>query len=307
MLNKTDKLVSVIILMYCHFEFLKETIQSICDQDYPNIEIIISDDASKNFVRSEIEAIINTIIVPNGVTIKIRQNTQNMGIVAHANLVASLCSGSYIKFLPPGDQFCTHEALRVLIETLDAQNTQVVTSPSWVYNQDSGDICYQYPSKRRAGLLQNRTPYELFSILSESNIISAIGTLYKRDFFENGGFDISYRYLDDWPTWLRLYRNGCKIAVVYEPTTYYSIGGISNKAGSAFESDILRDDLILCYEKEILPFVGQFPAKTRWFIEYRYGILKNNCSVWFKLKFFPADLYCNLKRFIKKLVLRKGI
>ena len=41
-----DDLVSVIILSYNQLDILNETIDSILEQDYHNIEIIISDDGT---------------------------------------------------------------------------------------------------------------------------------------------------------------------------------------------------------------------------------------------------------------------
>ena len=41
-------LVSILVVCYQQAEFLDETIQGALNQDYPNIEIIISDDSSKD-------------------------------------------------------------------------------------------------------------------------------------------------------------------------------------------------------------------------------------------------------------------
>ena len=40
------KLVSVVVLSYCSAETIVETLESIKNQTYPNIELIITDDAS---------------------------------------------------------------------------------------------------------------------------------------------------------------------------------------------------------------------------------------------------------------------
>ena len=48
-------LVSVGVLVYKNFHYIKDVINSILEQDYPNIELIISDDGSPDFCAKEIE------------------------------------------------------------------------------------------------------------------------------------------------------------------------------------------------------------------------------------------------------------
>ena len=51
MLNKKIQKVSVIILTYNQMDYLYDAIKSVLNQDYPNIELIVSDDASCNFQK----------------------------------------------------------------------------------------------------------------------------------------------------------------------------------------------------------------------------------------------------------------
>lgn len=53
--NQNNPLVSVIIPCYNHEDFVQETIQSVIDQDYQNIELIIIDDGSKDTSVQKIE------------------------------------------------------------------------------------------------------------------------------------------------------------------------------------------------------------------------------------------------------------
>lgn len=47
-LEKENPLVSIVIPCYNHAQFVQESIQSVIDQDYKNIELIIIDDGSKD-------------------------------------------------------------------------------------------------------------------------------------------------------------------------------------------------------------------------------------------------------------------
>mgnify|MGYP000424525881 CR=1 FL=1 len=58
MLNKKIQKVSVIILTYNQMDYLYDAIKSVLNQDYPNIELIVSDDASCNFQKGMLEKFI---------------------------------------------------------------------------------------------------------------------------------------------------------------------------------------------------------------------------------------------------------
>ncbi|MBQ3865751.1 MAG: glycosyltransferase, partial [Clostridia bacterium] len=49
-----DKVISVIIISYREFSFIYETLDSIFKQDYPSIQIVVTDDCSPVFPEKEI-------------------------------------------------------------------------------------------------------------------------------------------------------------------------------------------------------------------------------------------------------------
>jgi glycosyltransferase involved in cell wall biosynthesis len=54
MINETP-LVSIVIPAYNHAGYLDEAIQSILDQDYPRVELIVLDDGSTDKTREILE------------------------------------------------------------------------------------------------------------------------------------------------------------------------------------------------------------------------------------------------------------
>lgn len=290
-------LVSIVVLTYEKFEGFSETIRTISEQDYKNVELIISDDGSRNFPLKVIEWALRHYGL-EGATI--RRNSSNLGIVAHSNSVAKECNGEYIKFLPPGDGFSDAGALRLLVEAAASTDAQILTSQSLAYIGDYANVCYRYPTNSRLQRIKKLVPSQLYRSLATHNSISAVGTIYHKSFFEEGGFDTTYRNLDDWPTWLAWCRNGKKLEIVAEPTVYYELSGISNGAGNAFDSKLLQKDMLRCYEKEILPFLREFSLFARWNIRYHYGVLKEDHSKSFQIRYFPFHCYRKLKKMIKK-------
>lgn len=111
-------LVSFCIMAYNAEKYIEEALMGAISQDYPNLEIIISDDASKD----------NTVCVVNNfisnysgnLRIIFNVNERNLGIGGNINKLISLSHGSYI-ILCGGDDISlsnrTKESIKLLQET----------------------------------------------------------------------------------------------------------------------------------------------------------------------------------------------
>lgn len=233
----------------------------------------------------------------------VRKNQKNVGIPAHDNIAAAIASGKFIKFIADGDVFCDEYSLERLYQFACEYEEWIVTSPCIVSNEEMTVDFYQYPSTRRVDILNSKELNKLYVTLAGNNIISAVGCIFRKEFFLTGGFDEEYRYLEDWPCWLSTVRRGYRIPCAEKPVERYALSGISSAYSTAFESPRLRHDLILCYEKEIIPNLSRLSCFTRYFAQYRYAMLKNELSTAKKIKFIPLVLYCKGKAWIKKQLL----
>lgn len=281
-------LVSVIVLTYRNQDRLFQTLSTILEQDYPNIELLISDDASGIQNSKAISDWLEQNTAKHFTRIIIRCNAHNLGTVAHANLVAGLCEGTYLHFLPCGDGFCRPDALSCHIRFAEQMGSMVTTSQAFVSDEAFKKIYYLFPSDRRANLLSRKSPKQLYQVLCKKNIICAVATMFRKDFFLRGGFDPAYRYLEDWPAWLHLTREGFAIPCLHETTVYYVLSGISSENGNAYTSPRLLADMRLCHEKEIFPFLPRIPWNERLCLRYRYAGLQTGSrhlfALWQKVK-----------------------
>ncbi|MFH4964297.1 glycosyltransferase family 2 protein [Gaetbulibacter sp. M235] len=89
-----NPLVSICIPTYNGAQFIAEALDSAIAQTYPNLEIIISDDASSDYTLDIIESYKSKTEIP----IKIYKHIPN-GIGANWNHCIKKANGSYIKFL----------------------------------------------------------------------------------------------------------------------------------------------------------------------------------------------------------------
>jgi len=110
--NTSTPLISVIIPSYNGEKYISETIQSVIDQTYKNLEIIIVDDSSTD----------NTVQIIASFTdprIKFYQNETNLGIAGNTNKALSLSKGEFIMVQDHDDISSPYRAegmLKVLLE-----------------------------------------------------------------------------------------------------------------------------------------------------------------------------------------------
>ncbi|CAM4015524.1 glycosyltransferase [Arcobacter cloacae] len=101
---KKNSLVSIAMCTYNGSRFIKEQLDSILDQTYDNLEIVIVDDNSKD---NTVE-IINEYIQKDK-RIKLFENTYNLGFVKNFEKAISLCVGDYIALADQDDIWKTNK------------------------------------------------------------------------------------------------------------------------------------------------------------------------------------------------------
>ncbi len=114
------KRVSVIIPVYNSSKHIKECIESVINQTYNNIEIIVVDDAgSDNSVE-----IIKSI---NDSRIKILELKQNVGVAMARNKGIEIATGDYICFLD-SDDYWILDKLEKQVKFIEANNYKFIYS-----------------------------------------------------------------------------------------------------------------------------------------------------------------------------------
>src|SRR5258708_3925751 len=94
----TAELVSIALCTYNGEAYLKEQLDSLIDQTYPNCEIIIVDDCSKDGTVDILKQYANEYT-----QIKLYINTENLGYTKNFEKAIVLCNGEYIALCDQDD------------------------------------------------------------------------------------------------------------------------------------------------------------------------------------------------------------
>ena len=119
-------LVSVGIPVYNGERYIAEALDSVLAQDYPDLEIVISDNASTDQTRA-----ICKKYARNDSRIRYRRNQQNLGASANFKQAAKLAQGEYFTWLAADDVLVQPDYLSTLAHYLD-ENPDIVLCGSSV-------------------------------------------------------------------------------------------------------------------------------------------------------------------------------
>lgn len=253
--NQELELFSVIILLYNNAQYVQECLDSVFNQKYPNIEIIIVDDGSKMFNQDGIQKYIEDNKKQNITNIIVYQNEKNVGTVKSANGAIKKSTGNYIKLIAADDALYNKDSLLQAAKALNISPCGIVTGDVMNCDQNLNPL-----GKYNKGLpekINDLSPEEVFRRLCIHNNLVAGGFFFKRIFFEEYGlYDESYKLMEDWPTWLYITKRGCKI--FYSPfyaIKYRSNGGIGTSMNPIYMADKKRvlDTVIIPAKSEIGP------------------------------------------------------
>lgn len=235
-INRKNSLFSVIVLTYQQRHLLEECIDSILKQTYPSIELIICDDCSADFDEADVLEYINENKEENILNVIVYKQPQNVGTTANAQKGVELSHGTYFKLHAGDDLLYSETILDEIGKKLQDKDVHIIAGRSIACQHDGSMTDHYYPSEQAVTKMMEgdaQRQFELMGTQSWGEYINAPAVFWKRSFFDEiGGFDLGYKYTEDWPMWLKITGLGYRITMIDQVTTIYRYGGISNDASS---------------------------------------------------------------------------
>ena len=129
-------LVSVIITNHNYDQYLEKCITSVLEQNYPNVEVILVDDASTDFSNEVIRKFEESLTAKFlGPSTKGPSEARNVGI--------SVCRGDYIAFLDADDYWLPNK-LTEQMSYIQKNNIDGVYSTAYLENLSTGTVLVTY-------------------------------------------------------------------------------------------------------------------------------------------------------------------
>jgi glycosyltransferase involved in cell wall biosynthesis len=218
----TTPLVSVVIPAYNRPHTLKIAIDSVLEQTYPNIEIIICDDSSDDRVQEMIRPYLNTFS-----QIKYHKNKKNL-FLENWHKCFELATGEYINYLMDDDVFHKEKIKKMIYFFNEFENITLVTS----YRQTIDESGQNLPPISATVRLYEETRIldgKLLGNIALTRCLNVIGEpttvlFRKKDLIELFGVykEKQYSLINDMAAWLLLLSKG-KAVYIPEALSYFRL------------------------------------------------------------------------------------
>jgi glycosyltransferase involved in cell wall biosynthesis len=226
---QNNPLVTIICLCYNHESYVVETLNSVINQLYPSIELIIVDDCSSDNSKTIITTWLEKI--PE---IQFIANETNLGNTKSFNKALKLAKGEYVIDLAADDVLSPNcVALQInAFKNSQYTNLGVVYGNVELISEKGSFISYYFPVNKHKKAIENRITGDIYqSVLSGGNSICSVSAMIKKTVFDRlQGYDetLAYEDLDFWIRASRVY----EFDFIDEPLVLKRI--VANSLGSDF-------------------------------------------------------------------------
>lgn len=196
-------LVSIVCLCHNQAKFVKESIHSVLDQTYPNIQLIVVDDASTD----ESPAIIQKLVEEHP-AIKFIPLQHNVGNCKAFNIGFTFARGEFIIDLAADDVFVAQRIERQIRFFSDLDSSYGVIFTDATYIDEHGRVIrdhYEYLLRKR--LLRNIPEGDVYRDVVARYFICSPTMMVRKEVIEKiNGYDEELSY-EDFDFWVRSSRS----------------------------------------------------------------------------------------------------
>jgi glycosyltransferase involved in cell wall biosynthesis len=265
----THPLVSIVLGAYNGRKYLKEQIESILQQTYANIELIITDDCSTDHTPTILREYLN-----RDKRLQVHFNENNLGLIKNFEKAVQYAKGAYIAFADQDDVWLP-EKIQLLIEHIG--DNMLIYSDS-AYIDAAGNLMGRKISDYR-NLIKGKN---LYALDSESGIwVAAHAMMFRRELLDLALPFSNYINHDAWLVYIAMLKG--EITFVPETLVLYRqhgdnmVGGLGchkmmkkNKSAGIKSHKVQQrigeiDALLSCIpdtEPEFLDFLNKMKAYT---------------------------------------------
>ena len=280
-LSDNTPLVSVPVITYNSSKTIVETLDSIYNQIYPNIELIVSDDAStddtvevvRDWVNVHKERFVRTEIITVG---------QNTGTTENYERASKACKGEWVKDFD-GDDILLPEASQTYVDYIKEH-----PNSTYVFAKVA---CFGGNEKRRK-FMTDFFNYDFFSwsneeqydyLTLERNCIPSPTNFYNRKNIEQLGikYDKRIPLIEDWPRWINVVKSGVRIQFIDKVLALYRMSDNSLSTREV-QTDVYNKSYALVYK--YYGFLNDYKKNNKKEVLYKYlrneKLLHDNVLFW---------------------------
>lgn len=202
-MNSDLPIVSIICLCYNHERFIRQSVESVINQSYRNIEVIIVDDCSTDNSK----LVINELAMEFP-QLKILMLDKNVGNTKAFNMGLALSSGEFVIDLATDDILYPDRVEIGIKEFKNHDDSYGVTFSNAINIDENGkELNYHYQIDSEGYAISKPAAGDLYTELIQKYFICSPTMMVRREVFEKlDGYDESLAY-EDFDFWVRSSRH----------------------------------------------------------------------------------------------------
>ena len=229
-------LVSVVVVAYNAEDTILETLESIKNQSYQNIELVVTDDCSKDktvgickkWIDENKGRFVNTQLL----TVE-----KNTGVCANGNRGRFAATGKWLKGIAGDDILLPNCISDFMSYAYNNKNAEIISSFMKVYNNTFEEANCIDAQKAYSKLEIFNADTQTQKIAMANNLlVYAPSVIYTKHLFETvGGFEDTYSF-EDYPFFLSALEHGFKIHFLRKATVGYRVHqSLCHSSGQLFK------------------------------------------------------------------------
>ena len=204
-------LISICIPAYKAEKFLPATLESVRAQRFTDWELIVTEDGSADSTENIVREFARSVPQP----VRYDRHAQNLGLPATRNTGIASARGEWIALLDSDDVWTTGH-LEAAAAIIPGTSAELIHAGSVLFDSDSGrELEVRAPSPK----MVSEFPRSLFN---GAYVIQPSSVVMRRQLWEDvGGFDPTFRYVEDREMWIRCARTGAQFVYTGLNTCLY--------------------------------------------------------------------------------------
>lgn len=307
-MNDSEALVSIIVVTYNSSKTVIETLDSIKNQSYGNIELIISDDCSHDTTVVDCQKwlnkykgrFVNTVFVTSSI---------NTGVSANCNRGFRKAKGKWLKCIA-GDDLLFPNCIAEFINIYKGTAGIVIGRCQQFCVSETGEKYFSEHLELSCGEIE-RLNKEMVQknyrrLLIWGNFVFAPAVFIKRSLWSAvGEFNERYNMLEDYPYWIKCLSLGHKMDFISLPVAYYrcNFGSLTSSSDKFYNINYWK--CLNKYKREVVyPLISMWNIaywenegveKLKFYILYYIFRNKKSCTA---LKFDKILTHCSIYTYV---------
>lgn len=233
-------LISVLVITYNSSKTVIETLDSIKNQTYKNLELIVCDDHStddtitvvKEWLRKNSKRFVN---------VRVLIGKRNHGVTKNCNIGISQIQGKYVQLIA-GDDILLEEAIEKKYMFAKNNHISVVYSKVEPFGKNISYVKTIQRNYEKSYTIIKKGWKEQYDNIILNNFIPATGgDFYLSGYIKEIGYDTHYPMLEDYPLIYQYIVNGNEVVLLDEVLTRYRISDTAvGKSSSKYIRDCMK-------------------------------------------------------------------